>query len=167
MVSNIEFRVLLPDGAVRWIGERARVALTTVMGSSMRLLGVSIDVTKRKEAEEDAHRQREQINLLGRVSLLGEMTASLAHELNQPLSAMVTNANAGMRLIDRGKEDPKNLARYPLDVVSDGRRAHDIIQNVRNTIKKGDSNRRRINVNELVTNVAHVIRRMQLPIPAR
>ena len=123
----------------------------------MRLLGVAIDVTKRKETEEDARRQREQINLLGRVSLLGEMTASLAHELNQPLSAMVTNANAGMRLIDRGKEDPKTLHDILSDVVSDGRRAHDIIQNVRNTIKKGDSNRRRINVNELVTNVAHAI----------
>ena len=78
-------------------------------GKLGRLLGVAIDVTKRKEAEEDARRQREQINLLGRVSLLGEMTASLAHELNQPLSAMVTNANAGMRLIDRGKEDPATL----------------------------------------------------------
>ena len=53
------------------------------------------------------------------------------------------------------------------DVVSDGRRAHDIIQNVRNTIKKGDSNRRRINLNELVTNVAHSIRRMPWPIPAK
>ena len=128
---------------------------------------MAIDVTKRKEAEEDARRQREQINLLGRVSLLGEMTASLAHELNQPLSAMVTNANAGMRLIDKGKEDPKTLRDILSDVVADGRRAHDIIQNVRNTIKKGDPNRRRINLNELVTNVAHIIRPMQWPIPAR
>ena len=87
--------------AVRWIGARAR-CLDYGDGKALRLLGVAIDVTKRKETEEDARRQREQINLLGRVSLLGEMTASLAHELNQPLSAMITNANAGMRLIDRG-----------------------------------------------------------------
>ncbi|MGC2627499.1 MAG: PAS domain-containing protein, partial [Candidatus Udaeobacter sp.] len=154
---DIEYRLLLPDGALRWIGGRSR-CLDYGDGNSVRLLGVAIDVTKRKGTEEDARRQREQINLLGRVSLLGEMTASLAHELNQPLSAMVTNANAGMRLIDRGKEDPKTLHDILSDVVSDGRRAHDIIQNVRNTIKKGDSNRRRINVNELVTNVAHAIR---------
>jgi C4-dicarboxylate-specific signal transduction histidine kinase len=153
---DVEYRLLLPDGVVRWIGGRSR-CLDYGDGKSVRLLGVAIDVTKRKETEEDARRQREQINLLGRVSLLGEMTASLAHELNQPLSAMVTNANAGMRLIDRGKEDPKTLHDILSDVVSDGRRAHDIIQNVRNTIKKGDSNRRRINVNELVTNVAHAI----------
>jgi len=154
---DIEYRLLLPDGALRWIGGRSR-CLDYGDGNSVRLLGVAIDVTKRKGTEEDALRQREQINLLGRVSLLGEMTASLAHELNQPLSALVTNANAGMRLIDRGKEDPKTLHDILSDVVSDGRRAHDIIQNVRNTIKKGDSNRRRINVNELVTNVAHAIR---------
>ena len=153
---DIEFRLLLPNDAVRWISARAR-CVDYGDRKALRLLSVAIDVTKRKETEEDARRQREQINLLGRVSLLGEMTASLAHELNQPLSAMVTNANAGMRLIDRGKEDPKILRDILSDVVSDGRRAHDIIQNVRNTIKKGDSNRRRINLNELVTNVTHSI----------
>ena len=111
-----------------------------------------------KQAEEEARRHREQINLLSRVSLLGEMTASLAHELNQPLSGIVSNANAGMRLIDRGKEDPATLREILVDVEADGRRAHEIIQNVRNTIKKGDPTRRRINLNELVTNVAHVVR---------
>ncbi len=101
---------------------------------------------------------REQINLISRVSLLGEMTASLAHELNQPLSGIVSNASAGMRFIDRGKEDPATLREILVDVEADARRAHDIINNVRNTIKKGDPTRRRINLNELVTNVAHVVR---------
>ena len=86
------------------------------------------------------------------------MTASLAHELNQPLSAIISNANAGMRFIDRGKEDPETLRDILVDVVAAGRRAHDIIQNVRNTIKKGDPTRRRINLNELITNVAHAVR---------
>src|SRR4029077_13541528 len=110
------------------------------------------------EVEEDARRHREQINLLSRVSFLGEMTASLAHELNQPLSAIITNANAGKRLIDRGKEDPKILRDILVDVVADGHRAHAIIQDVRNTIKKGDVIRRQINLNDLVKNVAHVVR---------
>jgi C4-dicarboxylate-specific signal transduction histidine kinase len=86
------------------------------------------------------------------------MTASLAHELNQPLSGIVSNATAGMRLIGRGKEDPATLREILVDVEADARRAHDIIHNVRNTIKKGDPTRRRINLNELVTNVAHVVR---------
>jgi signal transduction histidine kinase len=111
-----------------------------------------------KQAEEEAHRHREQINRLSRVSLLGEMTASLAHELNQPLSGIVSNASAGMRLIDRGKEDPATLREILVDVEADGRRAHDIIHNVRNTIKKGYPTLRRINLNELIANVAHVVR---------
>ncbi|HWX15168.1 MAG TPA: ATP-binding protein [Chthoniobacterales bacterium] len=111
-----------------------------------------------RQAEEEAHGHREQINLLSRVSLLGEMTASLAHELNQPLSGIVTNASAGMRFIDRGEKDPATLREILVDVEADGRRAHDIIRNVRNTIKKSDPTLSRINLNELVTKVAHIVR---------
>jgi C4-dicarboxylate-specific signal transduction histidine kinase len=110
------------------------------------------------EVEEGARRFREQINQLSRVSLLGEMTALLAHELNQPLSAIASNASAGTRFIDQGREDSATLRDILVDVASDALRANDIIGNVRNTIKKGDSTRRRIDLNELVTNVAHVVR---------
>jgi len=134
-----------------------------VTGTPLMFLSVLLEDDRRsqqalREVEEDARRHREQINQLSRVSLLGEMTASLAHELGQPLSAIITNANAGTRFIDRGKEDPKTLRDILVNVASDGRRAHEIIQNVRNTIKKGDAIRRRINLNELITNVAHVVR---------
>jgi C4-dicarboxylate-specific signal transduction histidine kinase len=96
--------------------------------------------------------------VLSRVSLLGEITASLAHELNQPLSAIIANANAGMRFIDTGRDDPGTVHEILTDVVSDAHRAHGIIQNVRNTLKKGDPTRRQIDLNELVTKVAHVLR---------
>jgi len=86
------------------------------------------------------------------------MTASLAHELNQPLSAIITNANVGMRSIDKGKEDPETLREILVDVEADGRRAHDIIHNVRNTVKKSDPTWHRLNLNELVTKVAHIVR---------
>ena len=132
---------------------------------ALLITGLLANLVKRRraersltQAEEEAHRHREQINLLSRVSLLGEMTASLAHELYQPLSAIITNANAGMRSIDKGKEDPGTLREILVDVEADGRRAHDIIHNVRNTIKKGDPTLRRINLNELVTKVAHIVR---------
>jgi two-component system, LuxR family, sensor kinase FixL len=154
---ELEYRVPLRDRAIRWIGERAR-CLADEKRELTRLLGVSVDITKRKQAEEEAHRQRGQINLLSRVSLLGEMTTSLAHELYQPLSAIITNANAGMRSIDKGKEDPGTLREILVDVEADGRRAHDIIRNVRNTIKKSHPTLRRINLNELVTKVAHIVR---------
>jgi two-component system, LuxR family, sensor kinase FixL len=154
---DIEYRLLLPDGEVRWNSGRARY-VDYGHGTPARLLSVAIDVTKRKEAEEEARRHREQINLISRVSLLGEMTASLAHELTQPLSGIVSNATAGIRFIDRDKKDPATLREILVDVEADAHRAHDIIRNVRNTIKRGDPRWRRINLNELVTNVAHVVR---------
>jgi signal transduction histidine kinase len=134
-----------------------------VTGIPLMFLSVLLEDDRRSQqalhdVEDDARRQREQINRLSRVSLLGEMTASLAHELNQPLSAIITNANSGKRSIDRGKEDPATLREILVDVEADGRRAHDISRNVRNTIKKSDPTLRRINLNELVTKVAHIVR---------
>ena len=165
---------LLPPGStvlfrVPTVWERYRAwlvaGLSVFILQGLLITGLVANLVKRHRAErsltqaqEEAHRHREQINLLSRVSLLGEMTASLAHELNQPLSAIITNANAGMRSIDKGKEDPGTLREIFVDVAADGRRAHEIIQDVRNTIKKGAAIRRQINLNELVTNVVHVVR---------
>src|SRR4029450_985372 len=116
-----------------------------------------IDISARKTAEEEARHRREQVDRLGRVSLLGEMTASLAHELNQPLSAIMSNANAAMQYIAKGKLDPAQLQDILTDVVVDGRRAHDIIHNVRRAIQKGSALRGRINLNDVVKSVTHLI----------
>ena len=121
------------------------------------VLATVADISARKAAEEEAHHRREQIELLGRVSLLGEMTASLAHELNQPLYAIQNNANAGIRFIDKGKVDPVQLKEILGDVLADGRRAHDVIQNVRNSIKKGSRVRQPMDLNEVVKRVRHMI----------
>src|SRR4029450_6730928 len=121
------------------------------------VLAAVVDISARKLAEEEARRQRDQIDLLSRGGLLGEMTASLAHELNQPLSAIVTNANAGMRFIDKGQVDPDQLPQIMVHVVADGRRAHDIIQSVRNAIKKGTTTRASLNLNEVIKNVMHMV----------
>lgn len=122
------------------------------------VLATVVDISARKLAEQEARRQHDQINLLTRVSLLGEMTALLAHELNQPLSAIVSNASAGMRFIDKGKVDPTTLREILVDVAADGRRAYDVIRNVRNTIKKGGMIRQQFSLNETVTKVIHMIR---------
>jgi C4-dicarboxylate-specific signal transduction histidine kinase len=122
------------------------------------VLATVTDLTSRKRAEEEVQRQREQIELLGRASLLGEMTASLAHELNQPLAAIVANASAGVRFIDGGETEPGSLREIFSDIGSDGRRARGILQSVRNAIKKGDSVRGRIGINKVVTNVAVIVR---------
>jgi len=151
-----EFRIVLPNGNIRWITGRARW-VDDADGKPCRLLGVSMDATRRKEAEEEARRHHEQINRFSRASLLGEMTAALAHELNQPLSAIVSNAHAGMRFIDSAKGNPQMLREILADVEADGRRADNILRNVRSTIKRGSTVRNRIELNDVVTKVKHIV----------
>lgn len=160
---KVKYRVVLQDQTARWLSERGR-RMIDADGKPTRLLAVSLDITERNEAvqarkraEEEAQRQREQINLLGRASLLGEMTASLAHELSQPLTAILANASAGVRFIDGGGTEPGNLREIFSEIGSGGRRASDIIQSVRNAIKRGDSMSRRIGINSVITNVALIL----------
>ncbi len=128
------------------------------MPRGMLILATVVDISSRKHAEEEVRRQREQIELLGRASLLGEMTASLAHELGQPLSAIVANASAGGRFIDGGDVEPGALREIFSDIGADGRRARDIIQNVRNAIKKGGAMHGPVSINKVVENVALMVR---------
>jgi PAS domain S-box-containing protein len=116
-----------------------------------------LDISARKAAEEEAQRRRDEIDLLTRVSLLGEMTASIAHEVNQPLSGIISNAGAGQRFIDRGNVDPVQLREILVDIAADGRRAHDVIRNIRNTIKKGGTIRERLRVNDVISGVVRLV----------
>ena len=116
-----------------------------------------VDISARLAAEEETRRNREQVELLGRVSLLGEMTASLAHELNQPLAAIVNNAAAAMQYLEQGRLNPEQLQDILADVVRDARRAHDVMGNVRSAIKKGSAIRGQITLNDVVKTVTHMV----------
>jgi PAS domain S-box-containing protein len=153
---ELDHRVQRRDGSILWVHARGR-GYYDDKGKPLRMIGVVFDITERKLAEEEARRRRDQVNSLSRVSLLGEMTASLAHELNQPLSAIVTNATAALQYIARGKLEPQELHDILTDVAADGRRAHDIIQNVRNAIKTGSAIRGRLNLNDVVKAVVHMV----------
>jgi C4-dicarboxylate-specific signal transduction histidine kinase len=121
------------------------------------ILSSIVDVSARKEAELEALRHREELGHISRVAALGELTASIAHELNQPLSAITINAGAGQRLIDRGDADLGELRDVLGDIVADGRRAGEMIRDIRAMVKKGSSPRQRLNLNDLVTNVVRMV----------
>ncbi|HEY2102881.1 MAG TPA: ATP-binding protein, partial [Chthoniobacterales bacterium] len=139
-----------------WVHARGR-GYYDDKGKPLRMIGIVLDITDRKQAEEEARRRSEQINLLGRASLLGEMTASIAHEVNQPLSSIMSNAGAGQRFIDRGNVDLATLREILVDVETDAHRAYEIIRNIRDTMKKGATVRRPIDANAIVTQVTHML----------
>ena len=153
---QLEYRIQKPNGAIGWVHARGR-GYYNDKGKPLRMIGIAFDITERKQAEEEARHRREQINLLSHASMLGEMTASIAHEVNQPLSSIMSNAGAGQRFIDRGDVDLVTLREILLDVETDAQRAHEIVRNIRNTLKQGSTVRRPIDANAIVTQVAHML----------
>jgi PAS domain S-box-containing protein len=144
-----EYRLVLPDGIVRWMSTRGSVHFDD-SGKPARVLGISIDITARKQAELDAQRDRSELSHLSRVALMGEMSASIAHELNQPLSGILSNAAAGQRFIDRGNVDLCEVRELLGDIISDGRRASDVVRGIRGMVKKEQITRRSVDLNEVV-----------------
>jgi len=150
-----EYRLILPDGIVRWMSTRGSVHFDEA-GRPVRLLGISIDITARKQAELEAQRDRAELSHLSRVALMGEMSASIAHELNQPLAGILSNAAAGQRFIDRGSVDHGEIRELLGDIISDSRRASDIVRGIRGMVKKEEIARRSVNLNELVMDAVHM-----------
>ena len=151
-----EYRLVLADGIVRWMAARGNVQFDA-NGNPARVLGVSIDITARKQAELEAKQRRDELSHLSRVALVGELSASIAHELNQPLAGILTNAGAGEFLIDHGDADLKEIRELLADISADARRASDVVRDIRGMIKKEQVIRRRINLNDVVTNVVRII----------
>jgi len=153
---EIEYRALLPDGTLRWIGSSGR-CVAGENDTGTRLIAVSIDITPRKVAEADALRHREELGHMSRVAAMGELTASIAHELNQPLAGIASNASAGQRFIDRGDIDLKELRDLLGDITDDARRAGDVIRDIQSMVRKGVSARQPVNLNDLVIKVARMV----------
>jgi two-component system sensor kinase FixL len=116
------------------------------------------DITDRKEAELAGQRSREELSHLSRVAAMGQLAASIAHELNQPLSGITSNASAGQRFIDRGQVDLHELRELLGDIVADGRRAGDVIRGLQTMVKKGVTTRQQVNLNDLVMNVMRMVK---------
>ena len=95
---SVEYRIQAGDGRVRWISSHGRPRYSAG-GEPDRLTGASIDVTERKASEAEVLLQRDELAHLSRVTMIGELSGSLAHELNQPLTAILSNAQAAQRLL--------------------------------------------------------------------
>jgi two-component system, LuxR family, sensor kinase FixL len=105
------------------------------------VLASVIDITARKQAELEHQLQNMELARVGRVAVMGELAASLAHEVNNPIGAIVANATAGQRLLAAGKLRTEELTELLTDIVADARRAGEVIQGIRNMVRKGEARR--------------------------
>jgi two-component system sensor kinase FixL len=118
-----------------------------------------IDITDRRRAELEAQGLRQDLAHISRVATMGELTAAIVHELSQPLTAIRTNAEAGLRLLASGKRDDGELGEILEDIVTSDRHAGQVIQHVRSLFKKGDVERRPLLLNSLVHDVVSLVGR--------
>jgi two-component system, LuxR family, sensor kinase FixL len=116
------------------------------------------DVSDRKRGEHEAQQQRETLAHAARVLAVGELAGSLAHELNQPLTAMVTNAQAAQRFIRQPTPALVELQEILADIVQDGKRGADVIRGVRGLLRRADSDQAAVDINTIVREVAGLLR---------
>lgn len=156
-IFESEHRLLLPYGKTRWVIVRGR-CLQDEQGNLLELIGVTIDVSAQKQADLQLQIQREEMSHLNRVALMGEMTASVAHELNQPLTAIANNASAARRFLERGTINPELLQELLQDMVSDSQRAAEVIRGIRALVRK-DTNLARsvLNLNAVIADTIRLV----------
>jgi PAS domain S-box-containing protein len=150
-------RIVLPDGQVRWIRVRAR-SRPGDHGTPDRLSGIFVDITEQKNAESEAELQRQEVTHLMRVSALGELSGAIAHEVNQPLTAILSNAQAALYLLAQDSPDLAEVRDALQDIVQEDNRAGEVVHRLRRLLKKGETRSEPVDINELVNSTVTLLR---------
>ena len=152
-----EFRVVLPDGTVKWIMSRGKT-LFDADGRPTRMVGIKVDVTARKLAELKLKEQERELAHIDRLSMVGELSVAIAHELNQPLAAIQTNVGAARRFLSH---NPPNIAQVHeiVDAIAqDNRRAADVIRKVGALLRRDDLPRTAVHLDDVAEDVIDIAR---------
>jgi PAS domain S-box-containing protein len=156
---EIQHRMLDKNGNVRWFLSRGQAMVTR-----NRLIGTAIDITERKHQEDEKaqtvlqlQEQRNELAHLGRAAMAGALSGAVAHELNQPLSAMMSNARAALQFLARGGADRQEIKDILVDIESDGRRAGDVIRHLRSLLRRGEAQFEPVRLDELIGQVLRLI----------
>jgi PAS domain S-box-containing protein len=137
-----------------------RTLSPVLKGKTVKAVSViSKDITAQRQAERDAYRNRMELAHLERLATMGELAASLAHELSQPLTAILSNAQAGLHFIQSNPPQTDEVHAIIEDIIADGRRTIEFIQHLRAFFKKGELNKKSLNINDLIDDVISLFRR--------
>lgn len=151
-IETHERQVLRPDGSTGWQQWIDRVILDR-HGQVVEIQGIGRDITELKRAELEAQEHRKEVTHLTRVAIIGELSSALAHELNQPLTAILSNAQAAQRLLAREPVDLAEVREILKDIVEDDQRAGEVIRRARALLKKGDVQFQPLDINAIISEV--------------
>lgn len=154
---EIDYRLRLGDGHMRWVRTRAR-SYRNRQGKVLYIAGTVSNISEQKKMQAEVERQQQSLAHLARVGVIGELSGALAHELNQPLTAILSNAQAMQRMI---RQQPVNIAELEnaiSDIIEDDSRAGDVIRHLRALLKKDETQHDILELNSLVTNALNLTR---------
>lgn len=154
---DFEVRLLMPDGQIRHIHLLAH--RIKYQSGNEEIVGAVMDVTEAKRSQETLQAAQTALAHASRVATLGEISATIAHEVNQPLAAIVANGQACLRFLRREKPDLNDVRGAVEWIVKDGNRAGEVIRRVRGLLKNADTEKTPLDVNDLVNEVAALLRR--------
>lgn len=154
---DIEHRILV-DGAVKWVREKARVEFSD-SGTPLRGLGIVQDITGRKQAEQEQYILRRQLTHVSRLTTAGELTPALAHEISQPLAAILANAQAARHILNDEKPDMDELHAILDDIISDDTRAREVIKRIRSLLRKESAKSGRMDINRVIEDALKLVER--------
>ncbi|MCK1643084.1 PAS domain S-box protein [Bradyrhizobium sp. 157] len=148
------YRLLMPDGSVKHVHATAHAVKDA---DGIEFVGAVTDITARKRAEMELHEAQATLAHVTRVTALGELAASIAHEVNQPLAAVVTNAAACKRWLDREPPDLKEARGTVEAIIKDGNRAGEVIQRVRALVNKTTGQKAALHINDVINEVISLV----------
>ena len=157
--SEVEYRIVLPDGAIKWVHGIGHPVLNA-NGELVEVIGTTVDITERKHAEEERvrlHQLETDLEHINRVSIMGELTASIAHEVNQPLSGVVSNGSACLRWLAGDTPNIEEARETARRIVRDGRRAAEIIGRIRALTKRTAMPRGKLDLNETIREILPLV----------
>jgi PAS domain S-box-containing protein len=152
-----DIRIDVPPDEVRWVRIRARSDIDGQRTPS-QLSGMFADITDQKTAESDLELQRQEVAHLMRVTALGELSGAIAHEVNQPLTAILSNAQAALYLLAPESPNFTEIRGALEDIVHEDNRAGEVIQRLRGLLKKGESRRVYVDLNQLIDSTINLLR---------
>ena len=154
---DVEYRIRRDDGADKWVVSRGR-PFFKANGEPERILGLSLDITAQRKAELETKELRNALAHSDRVSLLGHLASALAHELSQPLGAILRNAEAAQIMLAEPSPDLEELRAIVTDILRDDHRAGDVIDRLRSLLKRGTLNPQPVDLAEVVGEVLALVR---------
>jgi len=155
-IETYEHEVVLPDGSIRW-QHWADLAIAGSDGRVTEFQAVGQDITERKKAEAEVLRQRAELAHVARVSTMGALAGSLAHELNQPLTAILSNAQAGSRFLAGPTPNVPEVREVLQDIVQGTKRAGEVIRQLRTLVKKDQPKFERLDLNRVIQDVVRLL----------